>query len=303
MRWQMKWLIDSVKGMLPFQAQLRRIKDRIVPYRSNPRFDEHTIKQGLRQVEWLSVVRPLRGAKVLEIGSGWQPMIPMLFSLAGASRVYLTDSNVLLRPASFEAALSSLRVHRDLIMRTLNIDTQSLAHALRVAPKLSMQDRLAEFGLIYLAPCDCRRLDLPANSLDVITSTACLEHVPPDVIEDIFRESCRVLRPGGLACHLIDPSDHWEHQDKRLTRVNFLKYSDRVFRWTYINSLHYQNRLRHSEYLDMLQRTGFRLIREQQEVDERSLRGLAHMTVAARFRRFQPEDLATVETFLLGAKR
>jgi SAM-dependent methyltransferase len=302
MRWQTKWLIDSAKGVLPFQKQLRRIKDRMVPYGSNPRFDEQTIRQGLRQVECINNVLPLRGAKVLEVGSGWQPMIPVLFSLAGASCVFLTDLNVLLRPASFDAALRSLRLHSELIKEALKLDTQRLDHALRVDPALSMQQRLAELRLVYLAPCDCRHLQLPANSVDVITSNACLEHVPPEVIKDIFRESNRLLRPGGVVCHIVDPSDHWEHQDKRLTRVNFLKYSDRVFRWTYINSLHYQNRLRHSEYLDILRQTGFRLVREEHEVDQPSLHALAHMPVATRFRRFSREDLATVESLLLGVK-
>ena len=76
-----------------------------------------------------------------------------------------------------------------------------------------------------------------------------------------------------LACHLVDHSDHWEHNDKSLSRVNFLKYSDSFFRWTYIfNSLNYQNRLRHPEYIEMLHKAGFRLVREEHSVDEASLR-------------------------------
>jgi SAM-dependent methyltransferase len=302
MRWQTKCVIDSAKALLPFQAQLRRIKDGITPYRPSPHIDGHTIAQGLKQIDWVGRAVPLRGASVLEIGSGWQPMIPLLFSLAGAARVLMTDQNVLLRPGTMAAAVASLRVRKAEIAAALSVDPQVVDHALRDDHGISLRDRLTELRLEYLAPCDCRNLNLDSESLDVITSRACLEHVPPEVIKDILSESYRLLRPGGVSCHLIDHSDHWEHRDKTLTPVNFLKYSDSIFRWTYINSLNYQNRLRHSQYLDMLQAAGMRLLREQHEVDERSLRALEHMPLAVRFRGFASEDLATVESMFLSIK-
>jgi SAM-dependent methyltransferase len=301
MRWQTKCVIDSAKALLPFQAQLRRIKDTIAPYQPSPQIDVHTIAQGLVQIDWVGRALPLQGAQVLEIGSGWQPIIPLLFSLAGAGRVLMTDQNVLLRADTFSAALTSLRAQEAQIAAALMLDPQSVQHALRDDPGVPLRDRLSELRLVYMAPCDCSNLKLEAGTVDVITSRACLEHVPPEVIEAIFAESYRLLRPGGVACHLIDHSDHWEHRDKRLTPVNFLKYSDNFFRWTYINPLNYQNRLRHSQYLDMLQAAGMRLLREQHEIDERSRRVLEDMPIAARFRKFALEDLATVESmFLVG---
>ena len=302
MRWQAKCVIDSAKGALPFQAQLKRLKDRISPYQPNLRQDMHTIAQGIHQVEWVSGFLPIKGASVLEIGSGWQPMIPLLYSLGGASRVFLTDLNVLLRPDTFAAALHSLRTQRQVILDRLKLDPKVMDYALREDPGTSMADRLREMHLVYMAPCDCRKLNLSSASLDVVTSRACLEHIPPDVIQDIFYESYRLLKPGGVACHLIDHSDHWEHHDKSISRVNFLKYSDSFFRWTYINSLNYQNRLRHPEYIEMLHNAGFRLVSEEHNVDEASLRYLAQIQLADRFRKFSNEDLATVDSLLLAVK-
>jgi SAM-dependent methyltransferase len=302
MRWQAKCVIDSAKAVLPFQAKLRRLKDRISPYQPNLDQDMYTIAQGLRQVEWVSGFLPIKGASVLEIGSGWQPMIPLLYSLSGASQVFLTDLNVLLRPDTFTAALHSLRTQRRVILDGLKIDPEVLDHALREDPGTSMEDRLKEMHLVYMAPCDCRKLDFSAASLDVVTSRACLEHIPPGVIQDIFQESYRMLKPGGVACHSVDHSDHWEHNDKSLSRVNFLKYSDSFFRWTYIHSLNYQNRLRHPEYIEMLHKAGFRLVREEHKVDEASLRCLPQMRLQERFRKFSNEDLATIDSLLLAVK-
>jgi len=302
MRWQVKCMIDNAKALLPFQAQLRRLKDRLVPYQPNLEDDIHTIQQGIRQVQWVDAVSPIRGTTVLEVGSGWQPMIPVLYSLAGAARVYLTDLNVLLRPDTFAAALRALRTQRAVILQELKLEAQTLDHALREDPAASMERRLEELRLVYLAPCDCRKLNLPAESVDVVTSRACLEHIPPDVLLDIFHESHRLLKRGGLACHWVDPSDHWEHQDKSLTRVNFLKYSDALFRLTFINPINYQNRLRHPEYVQMLGTAGFRLVREERQVDEASLRRLPQMRLAERFRKFSYEDLATIDSLLLAVK-
>ena len=188
------------------------------------------------------------------------------------------------------------------ILDGLKLDPKVLDHALREDPTTSMEDRLKEMHLVYMAPCDCRKLNLAAASLDVVTSRACLERVPPDVIQDVFNESYRVLKRGGVACHLVDHSDHWQHVDKRISRVNFLKYSDSFFRWTYINSLNYQNRLRHPQYLEMLRKAGFRLVREEHVVDEVSLRYLPQMRIAERFRNFSNEDLAISDSFLLAVR-
>jgi hypothetical protein len=302
MSWRTKCVIDSAKAILPFQAQLRQLKDRVSPYRFDPRFDVPTIEQGLRQVEWVRSVLPVEGACVLEVGSGWQPMIPIIYSLAGASRVYLTDLNKLLRPDTFNAALESLRTQRQMILDKLKLDPQKLDHALRSEPGTPMEQRLKELNLVYMAPCDCRKMSLPAASLEVVTSRACLEHVPPDVIQDIFHESFRLLKKGGVMCHIVDHSDHWEHMDKSITRVNFLQYSESVFRWTCINPLNYQNRLRHPEYIEMLGKAGFRLVREEHKVDQPSLKALPQMNLPERFHRFSTEELATIDSYLLAVK-
>lgn len=303
MNWRTRCLIDSAKGALPFQPQLRRLKDRITPYQANLRRDLDTIAEGIRQLEWVSEVLPMQGACVLEVGSGWQPIVPLLYSLAGASQVFLTDLNVLLRPETFRAALSSLRKQRQVILDGLNLDANALDYALREDRGASMEARLKEMRLFYLAPCDCRKLNLAAASLDVVVSRNCLEHIPPSVIQEILHESYRLLKRGGAACHLVDHSDHWEHNDKNLSRVNFLKYPDSIFRWTYLfNSLNYQNRLRHPEYIEMLQQAGFRLLREEHTVDEASLGYLSQMPLAERFRRFSHEDLATIDSLLLAVK-
>jgi len=47
------------------------------------------------------------------------------------------------------------------------------------------------------------KMDLPANSVDVVTTTAVLEHVGS--LAKVAEETARVLRPGGIAIHAFGP--------------------------------------------------------------------------------------------------
>src|SRR5207245_10558273 len=64
-----------------------------------------------------------------------------------------------------------------------------------------------------------------------------------------------------MSCR-IDYTDHYSHFDKSISPYNFLQYSDKA--WALFNPpLHYQNRLRHRDYLDLLRAAGFAVVEEQ----------------------------------------
>jgi SAM-dependent methyltransferase len=205
-------------------------------------------------------------------------------------------------PASLHAALRSLTKHKSLIVERLRVREKTFDESMSCDASLDVDEALQRLRLKYLAPCDCQHLDLPAESLDVIVSRAVLEHIPPPVIDNIFSESFRLLKPGGLVCHFVDNSDHWEFRDKGISRVNFLKFSDSAFRWTCLNKQNYQNRLRHPEYREMLLKAGFRVIREERKIDSRALTAIENLPVDQRFRSFANEDLAAIDSSLLAAK-
>jgi SAM-dependent methyltransferase len=198
--------------------------------------------------------------------------------------------------------MESLRRYRTLILDRLGIAEKNFDEAVTCKPGESLAEGFQRLRLVYLAPCDCRSLALPDASVDIVTSRAVLEHIPPQVIQDIFHESYRLLKPQGLACHYVDNSDHWQHGDKSISRINFLRFPDSVFRWTYLNGLNYQNRLRHSEYVDMLRKAGFELLRQDRDVDSGSLEALKTLPLDDRFRRFTADDLAALTSYLLARK-
>ncbi len=301
MRWQIRLAVDKVKGVLPAREFLRQTKRRICGFSPSAERDRGAIEEGLAQLEWAASAIDLRAARIVEIGSGWQPIIPLLYSLAGAREVVMTDLNRLCHAETFAVTLQTLLLNREMIGARLRLPDSAFE---RLAPPPAgepLEKSLERFAIRYLAPCDFRKAGLAPNSVDAVVSRAVLEHIPPEVLRGIFAESARILRPGGIICHFVDNSDHFEHGDKHILRINFLRYSDRAFRWIQSSAL-YQNRLRHSQYREMLCGAGFRLEREERVVDKTSLLALKSFPLAGKFRAFSEEDLATVDSYFLGTK-
>jgi SAM-dependent methyltransferase len=295
--------VERLKGALPAQGFLRETKRKLLGFHAHPGRDRGAIREGILQVQWVRAATPIAGARVLEIGSGWQPLIPILFSLAGAREVIMMDVERLCSPATLTASVNGLLLSRQTIVEGLGLAEETFNRRLNeLVPGEPLDNNLARLGIRYMAPADARKTGLRDGAVDVVTSRATLEHIPLRIIREIFAESARILRPGGLMCHFVDCSDHWEHGDKRIARVNFLKFSDRAFDWIQGNGLNYQNRLRHPEYATLLREAGLRIVREERTVDPKSLSLLDSFPVAPRFRAFSKEDLATVDSYFLAVK-
>jgi len=303
MRWQWKCLRDNCKALVPYGAHLRRHKYDLVPYRSQVPRADGALEEGVQQLEWLQQVRSIDGASVLEIGTGWEPIVPLLYVIAGARRVYLTDLNRLCSRHTTQGALEAIRRNRVKVLSRLQVSAERFDRATRWDPLAQTLDEgLAQLGMTYMAPCNCQHLNLDSGSVDIVSSRAVLEHIPAHSIFEIFSESYRLLKSGGLGCHFVDPSDHWQHGDPSITKINFLQFSDTMHNLVHFSPLNYHNRLRHPEYVAMLRRSGFEIVREEREVDERSLQALPHMKLATRFLGYSPLDLATTNTFVLARK-
>jgi SAM-dependent methyltransferase len=271
MDWKLLYLRSLALSVLPFQRQLRALKRRVSGISGDPVNEPGCISDGLRLVDLL---RPrIAGATVLELGSGWQPLIPLLFKGAGAARVIMTDETALMDAEYFERARETL--------------------ARRGHP---VDARWQDFE--YLAPCDWSAI--PDASIDVIWSRAVLEHIPPMVIDRLFAQFRRILRPGGVMAHVIDNSDHWEHKDSSISRANFLKFEDGL--WNIINAhrLAYQNRLRHYEYRDIIRGAGFSISHERGLVCDRTKAALADMRLCKRYRNVPIVDLAVVLSWFVA---
>ncbi len=302
MNWRLKAILQLVFSAAPGGHHLNYLFQRYVT-KSMPPDDTSFLASVSFAKRHLDVMRPhydgsLKEATFYEFGAGWELTIPLTFYALGVDRQILVDIRSLARPELINDTIEKYGnlVHDPDISRR---PTRRLEPGRR-----TFQALLNEYyGIDYRAPCDARRTGLATGSVDCITSTTTLEHIPPADIQWILQECHRILRDGGLGSFLIDYLDHYSYFDPSISNYNYLQYSDTA--WAFFNpGLHYQNRLRHSDYMKLLEAAGFEIVDEQRrEATEPELRVIQGLSTAKRFRSYSPGDLAVRQALILARKK
>lgn len=280
------------RHVMPFRRSLRRLRRALRPYEDDPGCTHYCITNGLEQIAALrNAGFTAEGRTVLEFGSGWHPLIPWLFQIAGAREVILTDIDRLMDARTMEKARLMVRSRSEDVARGLGMTEEEVVRALD-----------APLRHTYLVPWDAAAH--PAESVDIVFSRATFEHIPTGQLRHFLSQFHRILRRGGAMCHLIDNSDHWQHRDRSLSRVNFLRFDDRhpFWRLGQINPQGYQNRLRHDDYQRMMEQLGFRIEAAHGTPDAQCLRDLPGIPLNHRFLDKTPEDLAVLTSLIVASK-
>ncbi len=275
MDWRWKVGRQAVLARLPFGRGLRRLKRRMVGYRPDPGNLRDTLQNWSQMRAALSHAGgSIEGATVLEIGTGWFPTIPVLQCLQGAKHVYMSDLNVHLDDVSFAATLAFLRGVFPEDERLRAIRSRS------------------DLPLTYLAPFDVNVL--ADGSIDLVTSRTVLEHIPPDVLVQLLKALRPKLSPRGRMVHLVDHSDHLEHSDKSISKINFLTWPERKHAWVNRLTREGENRLRHHEYPALFAEAGYRVTLEQDKVHEPTRRLAKSLPLQPHYAAMTAEQLATM---------
>lgn len=304
MKWQVKFLKNSLMSRLPtpLQNRVRQLKRRLRP--APVAINRGTIPDGIQQVRLLREAGYEPAGKThLELGTGWCPVIPLVFRLAGCRQVITVDQNRFMDASTFGDACRHLLAHDDLLTEGLDLAADSVRAIIEPLLEQPLAAALESVNCRYLAPCDLLACDLPAESVDLVTSRAVLEHIPPHILERIFGEFHRLLKQDGAMCHIIDNSDHREHIDPSICRINFLRYSAARHRLiSRLNPLDYQSRWRHSHYLELFRDCGFAICRDVSEPDPVTLEALRQFQPHPDFRHLPADDLAILTSTLVLTK-
>lgn len=307
MNWRVKSLVQKVLGYVPagetihyqLQRRLGGLKDFRAEFES--KVDDWKIMAGHLR----AAGRPIPGARLMEVGTGWYPTFPFACYLAGARSVVTFDLNRHLKPDLTRACGERLGDFLEVIASTADVPLGEVTERYRTLRRV-LAERIdlgaATGGVVdYRAPADARSTGLPDDSIDCVFSNSVLEHVPPDAIEGIFRECGRVLAPAAIMFHSVNCGDHYAYVDPSITQLHYLQYSDDAWRlWQ--NAFLYQNRLRAHEFVDMSLRAGFKIDLNTAKPTERRLRELKDVPVNARFAHVPPEQLCITTIDFISRK-
>ena len=307
MHWRIKGLIQKALGPLPGGEALH--------YRLQRRFgglQNFHRELAVKVEDWQIMVRHLRDAGVVisrshffEIGTGWYPTFPFALYLAGARRVTTYDLNRHLQEDLVQAAVKELGGFLKVVSEDSGsalIDVQTRYRTLVSAIDAGADLEQATGGCIrYSAPADATATALGDGEVDVVFSNSVLEHVPPDAIAAMYRESMRILAPGGIMFHSVNCGDHYAYVDSKIHQLNYLRYSDRAWKlWN--NDFLYQNRMRAHEFVEGAAEMGFAIELDTSTARANRLEQLAAMKVDSRFAQVAPEKLCITSVDFIARK-
>ena len=280
-RWIAKALAQKAISVLPFSEGINHQLQRRLR-KSLPMSDAvlaHKVEQAKAHFAHFTAYAqaPPDKAVFYEFGAGYELVVPLVYCSMGVRRQIVDDYRPHMRPW----------LVRDALMRLGMGDH----------PAIGKHDLYELYGIAYRAPADARHTGLADASVDFISNTDTLEHIPQADLAAILRECKRVLKPGAVISCDIGPGDHFSYFDKSIPPYNFLRFGPLA--WGIINSpLQYQNRLRPSDYVAAFEAAGYRIVRTRSE-------GAAvapAAQVAPQFKRYPPEELASTRFVLVAQK-
>ena len=307
MRWQQKAIIMKILSNISIGGVLYKfLQKKFGRLTSDPL---PNIKKQIEIANWLHQYNfPIEGKIFFEVGTGHNAIMPIGFFLSGAKGVitldlyrrldynimknslfYLANNRNLIESLYFNEAMSTMLNERlDLLLKYWSTPRQFIKMA----------------NIQYLAPADAANTNLLNNSVDYHISTNVLEHIPYEIIRNIFIEAKRILKDKGIAIHFIDLSDHFQHQDNSISRINFLRFSDND--WTNIagNQFAYCNRLRATDYLTLFNELKFDIVHVEKLIDENSMNQIQDgFKINEKFNSYNLEDICTTSLKIMLKKK
>jgi hypothetical protein len=283
MHWQIKAALMDFFSACPGGDCLHYWTQRNVT-KSLPRSEQEFDKKfghAKRHVEALErhTRKAVSNSQFYEFGAGWDLAVPFCLYALGVKSQILVDIFELAHVELLNDALE--RIER------LEEKTGGAAWHGRLVPEKESDSWVLlleqAYGIRYVAPCDARGTGLRSESVDCITSTDTLEHIPEEDIRLILRECRRIVRKDGILSFVIDYQDHYSYCDPRITAYNFLRYSRKTWKW-FNPAFHFQNRLRHRDYIRLAKEQGFEVVEEECEgVLPKDLADLEQINVAPPF--------------------
>jgi SAM-dependent methyltransferase len=249
----------------------------------------------------------VRAKTFLEIGPGRSLNLPIALWLCGADRVICIDVNPYLKSTIVFNNLAYIGSNQESVLALFGQFAAQPLFRERWEKLMLIRDDmkalLALTGIEYRAPADASHMSISDQSVDYYLSFNVLEYIPHDLLTEILQESMRILKHRGLHIHSIDLSDWFAVSDGSITGINFLRFSERQWRWYAGNRYMYQNRLRIDDYQNLFNQAGLNILSITSTVDERSLAALkAGFVVAEQFRGRSHETLAVDHAWIMAGR-
>jgi SAM-dependent methyltransferase len=219
----------------------------------------------------------LRDRTVVELGPGNSLLTGLYAQSFGAARTWLIDAE---RLASQDPRVFA---QAEQMLSEFNLSIPGVANAPSVAVAL---ERL---NAIYLTEGLESLKTIPDGEVDLLFSQAVLEHVRLADFAKIAKEMRRVLKPNGVASHVVDFRDHLQNG------LNNLRFSERIWENEFMaRSGFYTNRLNWPAMEKLFREAGLSVELRSFDIWPKGL-PTPQRSMALPFKNMTPDELIVME--------
>lgn len=294
MNWKLKAIIQGGLARVPWGAKVNNTLQKIAGGRTNiSQYIGSKVKD-----DWLVHMSHLnrlgftvQERDMMEIGTGWLPVMPLCFSLSGVRNCYTLDLNRHLKMKDVHVVLGHLEPYLEVIATAAGNSFEQVRHQWNSLMSLrNGEEILSAAAIEYHAPSDATNSRLKSASIDLVFSNSVLEHVPAEILDRIMCESQRVLKPGGVSLHNVNCGDHYAYFDRSITPINYLRFPEHKWRW-WNNNLLYQNRLRPVDFVESAHRAGLEVVLDTHRPQPELLHRFAELPIAEEFSHYSADQI------------
>ncbi|WP_452226625.1 hypothetical protein [Lacinutrix cladophorae] len=203
----------------------------------------------------------------LDFGTGYSLISSIVLSLLGFQKIITVD---ITKDISFSTLKKQVHYldHPEalkLIVSKSIYTKKEILEKINTIKKATRLEAVFNLGNIeYIAPYTFKTLYKYSKKIDYIASQVVLEHVPPEILEQLFKFKKEVLLKDQFCVHTINFIDHFTNpgffQDSSISEFNFLKYSNKYWKFWAGNSIAYTNRLSYLYYLELCKKENLKVL-------------------------------------------
>ena len=241
-------------------------------------------------------------ALILELGTGWYPIVPIFFYLTKSGKTTSIDIQSWMNKKSqlicIRKILEWYKLGK-LEKYNLPLDIVRLEKLKNIAAREDQYtfEQINEEIQLRIVLTDARHTQYKDQQFDFICSNNTFEHIHIDMLPGILIEFKRILKSGGLMSHFIDMTDHYCHFDHSISAYNFLNFSEK--QWKLIdNNIQPQNRWRFYQYLALFKQLNIPITETQ--VERGDIEALKKVKIHSSFKGKSDKALAITHAYIIS---
>lgn len=265
-KWKQKALLQKTISFLPGRIRINYFFQRHITKGLHPQsafFEEKLALAG----NHLEVYRNAHGflpETTLEIGTGWFPIVPVIFWLCGVRNIVSYDHYPHLKTQLLRETIHFLK-QPEMAAKIKQLpgfrkDRLELLMAIPLHT-ITVRELHSVFSILYLSGENALENRLPLKA-DLIHSNNTFAHIYTPELIRLLKQCNTHLGENGFHSHHIDLCDHFAHFDRKIPLFHFLRYTDK--QWRRIdNPLQAQSRNRTGDYRQLFYDCGLYITGEQ----------------------------------------